>query len=70
MLRKMTHQSPVRAADIISEFRGVYARVARRLKVSASMVSRVADGHRTSPEIEAALREELKTLKDRLDKYL
>ena len=65
----MTQQSQSRAADIISEFRGVYTRIARKLGVSASMVSRVADGHRTSPKIEAALKEELKILKDRLDKY-
>jgi hypothetical protein len=65
----MTLQSGLRAADIISDFRGVYARVARKLKVSASMVSRVADGNRASTEIEAALHEELKTLKDKLDKY-
>lgn len=58
------------AANIISNFRGVYARVARKLKVSASLVSRVADGHRTSPEIEEALREELRALKDKLNKYI
>jgi hypothetical protein len=59
-----------RAAEIISDFRGIYARVARKLKVSASMVSRVADGHRASTEIETALHEELKVLKAKLDKYL
>jgi hypothetical protein len=59
-----------RAADIISDFRGVYARVARELKVSASLVSKVAGGHRSSKEIETALQEELKALKDKLDKYL
>jgi predicted transcriptional regulator len=63
-------RSPVTAADIISKFRGVYARVARKLDVSASMVSRVADGHRTSPEIAAALRQELKELKKKLDSYV
>jgi hypothetical protein len=59
-----------RAADIISDFRGIYARIARKLKVSASMVSRVADGNRASTEIEAALDEELKALKVKLEKYL
>jgi hypothetical protein len=58
-----------RAALIIADFRGVYARVAGKLKVSASLVSRVADGHRTSREIETALHEELKALKNKLDKY-
>jgi hypothetical protein len=56
---------------IICECRRVYARVARKLKVSASLVSKVADGHRTSREIEAALlHEELKALKGKLNKYL
>ena len=66
----MTPQSRPRAADIISDFRGVYARIARKLNVSASMVSRVADGNRASAQIEAALYEELKAPKDKLDKYL
>jgi hypothetical protein len=57
-------------AEMLSDFRGLYARVALKLNVSASMVSRVADGHRTSTEIEAALHEELKALRDKLDKYL
>jgi hypothetical protein len=34
------------------------------------MVSRVADGNRASTKIEAALHEELKALKDKLDRYL
>jgi hypothetical protein len=34
------------------------------------MVSKVADGNRTSPEKESALHEELKALKVKLDKYL
>jgi hypothetical protein len=52
---------------VVSSFRGVYARVARKLKVSPSMVSRVADGHRISPKIQAALREELHAIKQKLD---
>jgi predicted transcriptional regulator len=63
-------QSQPTPSDIISDFRGVYARIARKLGVSASMVSRVADGSRSSTEIDAALHEELIALKDRLDKYL
>ena len=54
------------AAEIISEFRGVYARVARRFHVDASFVSMVANGKRASVEIEKALREELIALKDKL----
>jgi transcriptional regulator with XRE-family HTH domain len=37
---------------------GVYTRIARRLGVDRSYVSRVAKGERHSPEVEAALREE------------
>jgi hypothetical protein len=67
---EMTQQSQSRVADMISDFKGLYARVARKLNVSASFVSRVANGSRTSHAIETALREELKVLKDKLDKYL
>lgn len=55
---------------MLSDFRGLYSRVARKLNVSASMVSRVADGNRASTRVEAALHEELKALKDKLDRYL
>jgi transcriptional regulator with XRE-family HTH domain len=41
---------------------GVYARVARRLRVDASYVSRVASGQRRSPQIEDALIAELKRI--------
>ena len=41
-----------RVAEIISDFTGIYARVARRLNVSQSLVSKVAHGHRASPEID------------------
>jgi hypothetical protein len=66
----MTRQSQDTVAAILADFRGLYARVARKLNVSASLVSRVADGNRTSTRIDAALHEELKSLKDKLDKYL
>ena len=66
----MTPRLRYRAADIISDFRGVYARIARKLDVSASMVSRVAGGSRASTAIDAALHEELKVLRVKLDKYL
>jgi hypothetical protein len=67
-IRKMNTQSRTAASDIISDFIGVYARISRKLDVSASMVSRVADGSRLSTEIDSALHEELKVLKVRLDK--
>jgi predicted transcriptional regulator len=62
-------ESKTKVSEIISAFRGVYGRVARKLKVSPSMVSRVANGNRTSSEIDAALKEELKALKKKLDNY-
>ena len=43
-------------------FRGVYSRVARKLGVDRSYVSRVARGERRSPEIEEALRSELRRI--------
>jgi hypothetical protein len=54
------------ATAIIVEFRGIYARVARKLNVSASFVSRVARGERRSPAIEEALKVEIDALRRRL----
>jgi hypothetical protein len=54
---------------IISAFAGVYARVANKLKVSPSFVSRVASGSRKSSQIEEALRDELRILKKDLVTY-
>ncbi len=45
-----------------SLYRGLYSRVAKKLGVDRSYVSRVARGERRSPEIEAALRAELKRI--------
>ena len=59
--------SVLTGVGVVSSFRGVYARIARKLKVSPSMVSRVADGHRISPKIQAALREELHAIREKLD---
>ena len=66
----MPRQSQDTVVAMLADFKGLYARVARKLNVSASYVSRVASGSRTSTEIEAALRDELKALKDKLEKYL
>ncbi len=57
----------IKPAEIVSACSGIYARVARTLKVSPSMVSKVANGTRFSPKIEAAVRDELKQLKKKLD---
>jgi hypothetical protein len=65
----MTPLFQPKPADIISDFRGIYARIAHQLNGSASMAGRVADGNRASKEIESALHEELKALKDKLNKY-
>lgn len=54
---------------VVNAATGIYARVARKLKVSPSMVSKVASGTRVSAEIEMALREDLKHLKKELDSY-
>jgi len=70
MWPKMPHKTQATVAEMLSDFRGLYARVALKLDVSASMVSRVADGNRSSTKIEAALHQELKALRDKLDKYL
>ncbi len=44
---------------------GMYSRVARRLGVHRSFVSRVARGERSSPEVESALTTEFKQVQDR-----
>ena len=44
-----------RLRSYVESFCGIYSRVARRLGVDRTYVSRVAKGERRSPEIEAAL---------------
>jgi hypothetical protein len=60
--------NPVRSTEgqIILAFKGIYARVAQKLKVHPSLVSRVASGSRSSPAIENELRAELIALKEEL----
>ena len=67
MARPRFTASGLAAVGVVSSFRGMFARVARKLKVSPSMVSRVAGGHRISPTIQAALHEELEAIKEKLD---
>lgn len=45
---------------------GIYSRVARRLGVDRTYVSRVARGERRSPEIEAALIQDFESTKEEL----
>ncbi len=60
-------KNSAKMGEVISSFIGVYARVSRKLNVHSSFVSRVANGIRSSPRIEAALKEELRVLRERLD---
>jgi hypothetical protein len=48
--------------NLASLIRGLYGRVARKLKVDPSYVSRVARGERRSEDIEASLERELKRI--------
>ena len=50
------------------EYRCVYARVARRLKVTRSMVSQVALGRKASARIERALLKEFQRIERRIDR--
>ena len=67
-MTKLNINSP--PSNLASVFRGIYARVARRLNVDPSYVSRVARGERQSEAIEAALDREMRQLMKMLsDKY-
>ena len=46
-----------------ARYRGLYARVARRVGVDRSYVSRVARGERSSKRVEQALQAELKRIR-------
>jgi len=56
--------------DISVQFNGLYARVARKARVDASFVSRVARGQRTSDKVERVLVRELEFLHAELGKLL
>jgi hypothetical protein len=51
----------------IAMFNGIYKRVAAKTGAHQSMVSRVARGQRNSPEVAAAIREELRVIRDYLN---
>jgi hypothetical protein len=51
----------------VSLFRGVYDRVAKRLGVDPSYVSRVARGERKSAAVEQALADEVRAIRDHLN---
>ena len=68
MVRPRFAASVLTGVGVVSSFRGLYARVARKLKVSPSMVSRVANGHRVSLKIKTVLLAELEEIKQQLDR--
>ena len=57
--KSVPNPAPTNLASLI---RGLYGRVARRLKVDPSYVSRVARGERQSDLIEASLERELRRI--------
>ena len=67
----MNHDNPdvsTGAFPVLSVFRGLYQRVAAKLGVDPSFVSRVARGERRSPAVLAALREEMTVIREHLNK--
>lgn len=52
----------VTISDVLAGYRGVYARVAQKLGVDASYISRIADGSRSNQAVMDALIEEIKSL--------
>ena len=53
----------------VSLFRGIYNRVAKRMGVDPSYVSRVARGERKSAVVEKALAEEVRVIRDHLNNH-
>jgi transcriptional regulator with XRE-family HTH domain len=53
----------------VSLFRGIYNRVAKRLGVDPSYVSRVARGERKSAVVEKALAEEVRIIREHLNNH-
>jgi hypothetical protein len=49
-------------------FHGIYKRVAAKVGVGSTTVSRVARGQRNSSEVAAAIREELRLIRDYLNR--
>jgi hypothetical protein len=52
----------------LAMFQGIYKRVARKVRVNEAMVSRVVRGRRTSPEISRAIHNELRAIRDYLNR--
>ena len=56
------------AFPVLAIFRGLYQRVAAKLGVDPSFVSRVARGERKSPAVLAALQDEMRVIREHLNK--
>src|SRR5271168_193889 len=54
---------------MLAIFRGLFSRVARRLGVDPSFVSRVARGERNSPSVRAALDAEMQVIREHLNNH-
>jgi transcriptional regulator with XRE-family HTH domain len=61
--------SNITSIPSVSLFRGIYNRVAKRLGVDPSYVSRVARGERKSELVEKALAEEVRIIRDHLNDH-
>jgi DNA-binding transcriptional regulator YdaS (Cro superfamily) len=61
--------SNMNSIPAVSLFRGIYNRVAKRLGVDPSYVSRVARGERKSAVVEKALGEEVRLIRDHLNNH-
>lgn len=62
--RRETSAKLKRLNALVESLCGIYTRVARRLGVDRSFVSRVARGERTSPAVEGELLAEYKRVDD------
>jgi transcriptional regulator with XRE-family HTH domain len=67
MVTKM--DSSTTSIPSVSLFRGIYNRVAKRLGVDPSYVSRVARGERKSALVEKALAEEVRVIREHLNNH-
>lgn len=61
--------SSMTSIPAVSLFRGIYNRVAKRLGVDPSYVSRVARGERKSALVEKALAEEVRLIREHLNNH-
>jgi hypothetical protein len=55
MIKDTTKKVPLKCSTAVGLFRGLYARVAKDLRVDNSYVSRVARGERRAKAVEKAL---------------